>query len=172
LENSAKDIIEFTLVYNRHKSRLYFYIYKMMNDKMVTEDIIQNVFIKYYENMSNIREKEYVASWIYTTARNEIFSLFRKKLRKSEEIVNEDYEFPAENNLAVEYENIELKKIIMNELELLPQEQKEVYLLREYSGLSYKEIADIQQIDEELVKSRLFKTRQKLIKRVSKIIAP
>ena len=139
---------------------------------MIAEDIIQNVFIKYYENMSNIREKEYVASWIYTTARNEIFSLFRKKLRKSEEIVNEDYEFPAENNLAVEYENIELKKIIMNELELLPQEQKEVYLLREYSGLSYKEIADIQQIDEELVKSRLFKTRQKLIKRVSKIIAP
>jgi RNA polymerase sigma-70 factor (ECF subfamily) len=144
----------------------------MVNDKMIAEDIIQNVFIKYYENMSNIREKEYVASWIYTTARNEIFSLFRKKLRKSEEIVNEDYEFPAENNLAVEYENIELKKIIMNELELLPQEQKEVYLLREYSGLSYKEIADIQQIDEELVKSRLFKTRQKLIKRVSKIIAP
>ena len=144
----------------------------MVNDKMIAEDIIQNVFIKYYENMSNIREKEYVASWIYTTARNEIFSLFRKKLRKSEEIVNEDYKFPAENNLAVEYENIELKKIIMNELELLPQEQKEVYLLREYSGLSYKEIADIQQIDEELVKSRLFKTRQKLIKRVSKIIAP
>ena len=172
MENSAKDIIEFTLIYNRHKSRLYFYIYKMVNDKMIAEDIIQNVFIKYYENMSNIREKEYVASWIYTTARNEIFSLFRKKLRKSEEIVNEDYEFPAENNLAVEYENIELKKIIMNELELLPQEQKEVYLLREYSGLSYKEIADIQQIDEELVKSRLFKTRQKLIKRVSKIIAP
>jgi RNA polymerase sigma-70 factor (ECF subfamily) len=144
----------------------------MVNDKMIAEDIIQNVFIKYYENMSNIREKEYVASWIYTTAHNEIFSLFRKKLRKSEEFVNEDYEFPAENNLAVEYENIELKKIIMNELELLPQEQKEVYLLREYSGLSYKEIADIQQIDEELVKSRLFKTRQKLIKRVSKIIAP
>ena len=144
----------------------------MVNDKMIAEDIIQNVFIKYYENMSNIREKEYVASWIYTTARNEIFSLFRKKLRKSEEIVNEDYEFPAENNLAVEYENIELKKIIMNELELLPQEQKEVYLLREYSGLSYKEIADIQQIDEELVKSRLFKTRQKLIKRVSKMITP
>jgi RNA polymerase sigma-70 factor (ECF subfamily) len=58
----------------------------------------------------------------------------------------------------------------MNELELLPQEQKEVYLLREYSGLSYKEIADIQQIDEELVKSRLFKTRQKLIKKVSKLV--
>jgi RNA polymerase sigma-70 factor (ECF subfamily) len=70
----------------------------------------------------------------------------------------------------MEYENLELKKIIMNELELMPQEQREVYLLKEYSGLSYKEIAAIQNIDEELVKSRLFKTRQKLIKRISKLV--
>ena len=139
---------------------------------MLTEDIVQNVFIKFYENMSNIREKEFVASWIYTTARNEIFDHFRRKLRKPEDIVNEEYEYPVKNNMEIEFENLELRKIIMNELDLLPHEQKEVYLLREYSGLSYKEIADIQKIDEELVKSRLFKTRQKLIKRISKIIAP
>lgn len=142
----------------------------MVNDKMVTEDIIQNVFIKYYENMSNIREKECVASWIYTTVRNEIFDHFRRKLRKPEKIVSGEIEFPSENDLTVEFENIELRKIVMNELELLPQEQKEVYLLKEYSGLSYKEIASIQQVDEELVKSRLFKTRQKLIKRISKVV--
>jgi RNA polymerase sigma factor (sigma-70 family) len=142
----------------------------MVNDKMLTEDIVQNVFIKLYENLENIREKEYVASWIYTTARNEIFGQFRRKLRKAEETVKEENEFPSDNDLATEYENIELKKIIMNELDLMPDEQKEVYLLREYSGLSYKEIADIQQIDEELVKSRLFKTRQKLIKRISKLV--
>jgi RNA polymerase sigma-70 factor (ECF subfamily) len=142
----------------------------MVNDKMIAEDIIQNVFIKYYENMSIIREKEFVASWIYTTARNEIFDYFRKKKRKSEEIVSEEYEFQAEYDLTSEIENIELRKIVMNELESLPHEQKEVYLLREYSGLSYKEIADIQKIDEELVKSRLFKTRQKLIKRISKLV--
>ena len=139
---------------------------------MLTEDIVQNVFIKFYENMSNIREKEFVASWIYTTARNEIFDHFRRRSRKPEEIINEEYEFPVKDNLEIEFENLELRKIIMNELDLLPHEQKEVYLLREYSGLSYKEIADIQKIDEELVKSRLFKTRQKLIKRISKIIAP
>ena len=139
---------------------------------MLTEDIVQNVFIKFYENMSNIREKEFVASWIYTTARNEIFDHFRRRSRKPEEIINEEYEYPVKNNMEIEFENLELRKIIMNELDLLPHEQKEVYLLREYSGLSYKEIADIQKIDEELVKSRLFKTRQKLIKRISKIIAP
>jgi RNA polymerase sigma-70 factor (ECF subfamily) len=142
----------------------------MVNDKMLTEDILQNVFIKLYENLENIREKEFLATWVYTTARNEVFDYLRKKRRKPEDKINEEYEVTSEGDLVMEYENLELKKIIMNELELMPQEQREVYLLKEYSGLSYKEIAAIQNIDEELVKSRLFKTRQKLIKRISKLV--
>jgi DNA-directed RNA polymerase specialized sigma24 family protein len=42
--------------------------------------------------------------------------------------------------------------------------------LKEYSGLSYKEIATLMTIDEELVKSRLYKARQKLINRISKLV--
>jgi RNA polymerase sigma factor (sigma-70 family) len=170
LADNPKNIIEFTLIYNRYKSRLYFFVYKMVNDRMMTEDIVQNVFIKLYENLENIREKEFTVTWIYTTARNEIFDFLRKKKRRAEDILSEDNGLYSEQDLIIEYENIELKRIIMNELEVMPREQKEVYLLKEYSGLSYKEIADIQNIDEELVKSRLFKIRQKLIKRISKFV--
>ena len=63
-----------------------------------------------------------------------------------------------------------MKELILQELNLLPVEQKDAYLLKEYGGLTYKEIASILEIKEELVKSRLYKTRQKLIKRISKII--
>jgi RNA polymerase sigma-70 factor, ECF subfamily len=142
----------------------------MVNDKMITEDIVQNVFIKLYENMENIREKEFVVSWIYATARNEIFNFLRKKRRNIENDLKDENELYSEQNVVLEYENTELRKIIMNELDVMPPEQKEVYLLKEYSGLSYKEIAEIQNIDEELVKSRLFKIRQKLIKRISKLV--
>ena len=58
----------------------------------------------------------------------------------------------------------------MKELENINPEQKEIFILKEYSGLSYKEIAVLTEIDEELVKSRLYKVRQKLIKRVSKLL--
>lgn len=142
----------------------------MVNDKMLTEDIVQNVFIKLFENLENLREKEFVATWIYTTARNEVFDHLRRKKRKPLEITEDDFEFTSEDDLVIDYESIELKKIVLTELEKLPEEQREVYLLKEYSGLSYKEIADIQKIDEVLVKSRLFKTRQKLIKRISKLV--
>jgi RNA polymerase sigma-70 factor (ECF subfamily) len=49
-------------------------------------------------------------------------------------------------------------------------DQKEVYYLKEYGGFSYKEIAQMMEIDENLVKSRLYKVRQKLIKHISKMI--
>ena len=46
----------------------------------------------------------------------------------------------------------------------------EVFMLKEYSGLSYKEIASLLEIDEDLVKSRLYKARQKLINKISKLV--
>ena len=58
----------------------------------------------------------------------------------------------------------------MKELKNLPVEQKEVFILREYSGLKYSEIGNVLNIDERLVKSRLNKARDKLINKVSKLI--
>jgi RNA polymerase sigma-70 factor, ECF subfamily len=169
LEKLGHDLIDFTLIYNRHKSRLYFYVLKMVNERMVTEDIVQNVFIKLYENLGRIRQKESITPWIYKTARNEVYEFLRKKINKHEQRIDED-EPVSGNQPDSDYEIKELKELIMTELSNVPEEQKEVYLLKEYSGLSYKEIADIQNIDEELVKSRLFKVRQKLIKRISKLV--
>ncbi|MCK7525290.1 MAG: hypothetical protein MZV64_50615 [Ignavibacteriales bacterium] len=57
----------------------------------------------------------------------------------------------------------------MNELEVMNEDFSEVFVLKEYSGLSYKEIASLLEIDEDLVKSRLYKARQKLINKISKI---
>lgn len=143
----------------------------MIYDKMVAEDIIQNVFLKLYENLDKLRNKDYAVTWIYTTARNEVFDYLRKKrTRKAELVVDEDDEPVSPFEIDIEYERIELQTIIMKELDKLPEEQREVYLLKEYSGLKYEEIASIQKIDVELVKSRLFKTRQKLIKRISKLV--
>ena len=72
--------------------------------------------------------------------------------------------------LADEIENKELSKLILRELDLMTEDFKEVFVLKEYSGLSYKEIASLLDIDEYLVKSRLYKARQKLINKISKLV--
>ena len=169
----SKKIIEFTLIYNRYKTGLYNYVLKMIKNRMVTDDIIQNVFLKLFENLSSIKNKNSVRFWLFTTARNEVYTYFRKKkieLNKIGSELSEDIIDPTESNLESEFEMLEMKNLIITELNKLTVEQKEIYLLKEYGGLSYKEIAGTMEIDEELVKSKLYRTRQKLINKISKIV--
>jgi RNA polymerase sigma-70 factor (ECF subfamily) len=70
-------------------------------------------------------------------------------------------------DLTDKVETKELSEIINEEISFLPEVQKEVFILKEYGGLSYKEIGAIMSINEELVKSRLFKIRKKLTNRLS-----
>jgi len=140
---------------------------------MVCDDLVQNIFMKLFENLSSIKNKESIKFWLYTTARNEVYSYFRKKKIDTTKFVNDDtsdLDVVSKENLEYQYELKEMKKIILLELENISIEQKEIFLLKEYGGLSYKEIAVVSNIDENLVKSRLYKTRQKLIERISKIV--
>ncbi len=140
---------------------------------MLAEDIVQNVFLKLYDNMDTIRNKNSIKFWLFTATRNEILTLFRSKKVKSDQFnvsdVNE-IEIASNELLQDQIEKKELGEIILNELEKENEEQREVFFLKEYGGLSYKEISDLMKISEDLVKSRLYNTRQRLINRLKKII--
>ena len=171
--DSAKNIIEFTLIYNQQKRKLYNYALKMLSDRLLCEDIIQNVFVKFFENMYRIRNKERTEVWLYRTLRNEIYTIYRNKHVHVDQYGvadTDDLEIESTLKLDEEIELKEMNQMMMNELDKISIEQREVFLLKEYSGFSYKEIAGIMNIDEELVKSRLYKTRQKLINRLSKVV--
>ena len=166
-------IIEFTILFNRYKKRVYNYALKMLNDQMRADDIVQDVFIKLYENLDHIHNKQSIQFWLFKTARNEIFSFFRNTKNKklfTNAMDLEDVEIESSQLLSDEIENKELNKLILNELDNMNEDFREVFILREYSGLSYKEIASLLEIDEELVKSRLYKTRQKLVNKISKLV--
>ena len=166
MKETPKKIIEFTITYNKYKLRIYNYVLKMVSDKMLCEDIVQNIFLKLFENMDLIKNKNSISYWLFKTARNDVYSFYRSKKVKADQfnVLDADELIkPSSENLEVEFEKRELKNLILHELNNLPDDQKEVYLLKEYGGLSYKEIAGIMEIEESLVKSRLYKTRQKLI---------
>jgi RNA polymerase sigma-70 factor (ECF subfamily) len=144
----------------------------MLNDKELCYDVTQTVFLKLYESIGLIKDKNKIKSWLFTTARNEVFTIYRKKhVRKNVFAYEDESELaPSEKSISEEYEMKEVKELLQIELDDLPEEQKEIYLLKEYGQLSYQEISETVGIDVELVKSRLYKTRQKLIKRLSKVL--
>lgn len=167
MTGSKKNIVEFTLFYNKHKVKLFNYVIRMVPDRMTGEDIVQTVFLKLFENMNVIKNKSSMIYWLFKTARNEIYGYYRKKKIRVDQfnaLDTDEIDIEYDDDFQLQVEKKEMKEILMSVLETLPTEQKEVFYLKEYGGLSYKEIASMMEIDENLVKSRLFKTKQKLIR--------
>lgn len=133
---------------------------------MRADDIVQDFFIKLFENLDIIQNRQSIQFWLFKTARNHILGFLRST--KTKKLVSDtadidDVEISSDISLEDEVENKELNKLIIRELGNMNEDFKEVFILKEYSGLSYKEIASLLKIDEDLVKSRLYKARQKLI---------
>lgn len=173
MHEKDNQIVEFTILFNKYKKRVYNYALKMLNDQMQADDTVQNVFIKLFENLGNIYNKQSIQFWLFKTTRNEILTLFRNRGIKqlyTNAVDLEEVEIESPQLVSDEIENKELNKLILNELNNMNEDFREVFVLREYSGLSYKEVASLLEIDEDLVKSRLYKARQKLAIKISKFI--
>jgi RNA polymerase sigma-70 factor (ECF subfamily) len=173
LHEKDNQIVEFTILFNKYKKRIYNYALKMLNDQMHADDIVQNVFIKLFENLGNIYNKQSIQFWLFKTTRNEILTLFRNRGIKhlyTNAVDMEEVEIESPQSVSDEIENKELNKLILNELNNMNEDSREVFVLREYSGLSYKEVASLLDIDEDLVKSRLHKARRKLANKISKLV--
>lgn len=170
MQNNSKKILDFSEVYHCNKKPLYNYVRKMVNERTVIEDILQNIFLKLYENLENIKNLNSINYWLFKTARNEIYGFWRKNRKNFEPEKSNYEEVISDYDVNYEIEKKDLINMIDIELDKQDQSHKEIFILREYSGLSYREIAKVLNISEDLVKSRLFKLRQKLIKKFSKYI--
>jgi RNA polymerase sigma-70 factor, ECF subfamily len=145
----------------------------MLGDKMRADDVVQDVFLKLFENLNSIHNKQSIQFWLFKTTRNQIVGFLRSNKNKSlitHSVDLEEIEIKEPILLDAEFENKETNKLILDELDKMNEDFKEVFVLKEYSGLSYKEIASLRNIDEDLVKSRLYKARQKLINKISKVL--
>ena len=145
----------------------------MTSDKLTAEDIAQNVFLKLFENFENIKDKNKIDIWVFIAAKNEAFNYYRGKATKVDQFGVEDTDglelgsgFDLMDLIELKY----LKEKIENELENIPLEQKEVFSLKEFGGLSYYEISSVLGIDENLVRSRLHSAREKLMTKLSKAV--
>lgn len=173
MRNHNENIILFMKHYNKHKQAVYNYCLKMLGDKEKTNDVVQNVFMKFFENISLIRESEKIPIWLFTTARNEIYGFYREKKKPVDFVDDESLitiNAASDDDPTKELENNELKNLVLTELDNFSEENRETFYLREFGELSYKEISKVMNADVNLVKSRLYKTRQKLIEKISKLI--
>jgi RNA polymerase sigma factor (sigma-70 family) len=135
---------------NRHRSKVYTYILLTIKNQQLAEDLFQETFIKVIQSLrgGKYRDNGRFLSWVIRIAHNLIIDHFRKE-KQMNSVSNDDTEVDLFNSKKLSEENIEEMiinsqirteiRILINEL---PNDQREVVLLRHYGGLSFKEIAD------------------------------
>jgi RNA polymerase sigma-70 factor (ECF subfamily) len=146
----AGDKSAIEVLINRHKNRVYTYIVLIVKNQELAEDIFQDTFIKVIKSLDKgkYQEKGIFLSWVIRIAHNLIIDHYRKE-KHLKTTSNDDCELDIFNSKKFSDTNIE-ENIIQNQIENdvrklideLPDDQKEVILLRHYGGLSFKEIAD------------------------------
>ncbi len=135
---------------NRHKDRIFSYIFLMVKNEHLANDIFQDTFIKVIKSLKKgkYQDNGKFVSWVIRIAHNLVIDHFRKEkqLNVCSNDSNEYDLFNTERFSEITVEDKIVKKQIENDvrslLNLLPEEQKEVIIMRHYAGLSFKDIAE------------------------------
>lgn len=135
----------------RYKTKVYSYINLYIHNRDIADDIFQDTFLKVVQSvrMGRYQDDGRFLSWILRIAHNLIIDHFRHE-KQYGLVLNEDYESDIFNSFKLCDENIEnslMKRQVMRDIRKLiselPEDQREVVIMRHYTGMSFREIADM-----------------------------
>ena len=147
---TAGDENALSILINRHQSKIYGFIYSKISDRDISDDIFQDTFVKVIKTLksNSYNEEGKFLPWLMRIAHNLIIDHFRRNkkmpmFRETEEFsifsIMTDHSLTVENQIIADQVQEDLKKII----EELPEDQKEVLVMRIYQDLSFKEISEL-----------------------------
>lgn len=146
------DQVAFKILLERHQSKIYSYIYSMVNNAEVANDIFQDTFTKVITKLDETYDEQgkWIA-WVMRIAHNATIDHIRKQRRFVDVNANSESDYDFYDRLADEsqpgsQERVEMaedKEALMRHIAQLPKEQREVVMLRHYYELSFKEIAEM-----------------------------
>lgn len=164
VQKSLKDIKYFEQLVSRYENKLLHYILRKGDYSIEeAEDLLQEIFIKTWKNLNSFDPKYAFSTWIYTIARNETYSFFRKWSKRKDDIPLEilDFKFHHQDDLSEKVNKTLNKEIIIKTLKQLNQTQKEILTLYYLEEMSYKEISYILKKPENTVATHLRRAKIK-----------
>jgi RNA polymerase sigma-70 factor (ECF subfamily) len=138
------------ILINRHRTKVYTYILLTIKNQALAEDLFQETFIKVIQSLrkNKYRDNGRFLSWVIRIAHNLIIDHFRKE-KQLNSVSNDDSDIDLLNSQRLSDDNVEqlmvndqIRRDLRKLINELPDDQKEVVLLRHFGELSFKEIAD------------------------------
>jgi len=174
----AKDEMAFREIVERYQTKVFSIIYGILRNHNDAEDIAQQVFAKIYFSIGNFDFRSSLLTWIYKITVNECYDYLRKK--RVRKLVYES-DFSEEDALQMENSNtavdanvpvdmtLERQDLLVKLLSKVSEEGRMLMLLKEVEGHSVEELAQMTGMNENTIKVKLFRTRQKLLKAAQRL---
>ena len=175
------DARAFEALVRRHRMPVFNFILRYTGQRARAEDLLQETWLKAVRGAQDYEPKARFTTWVYTIARNLCVDSARKEsYRKTESLDAPPGAEDEGRNLAEvlpdgsaapdrSAHNARLRPLLERALRSLPAEQREVFLLREYSGIAFKEIAVVTGVPENTVKSRMRYALEGLRKKLAEL---
>jgi RNA polymerase sigma-70 factor (ECF subfamily) len=174
----AGDEAAFREIVEHYQSKVFSIIHGIVRQRNDVEDIAQQVFAKVYFSIGNFDFRSSLITWIYKITVNECFDYLRKKkVRKLvyESDLSEDEARRVENSEPSSARqvpadvNLARRDYILKLLAKVSEEERNLLMLKEVEGHSVEELAEITGMNENTIKVKLFRARQKLVKAAQRL---
>jgi RNA polymerase sigma-70 factor (ECF subfamily) len=174
----AQDEMAFREVVERYQAKVFSIIYGILRNRNDAEDIAQQVFAKIYFSIKNFDFRSSLLTWIYKITVNECYDYLRKK--RVRKLVYES-DFSAEDSQRMETSDpatdqappvdrwLAQHDLILKLLGKISEEDRSLILLKEVEGHSVEELAQMTGMNENTIKVKLFRARQKLVKAAQRL---
>lgn len=175
----ARDEMAFREIVERYQAKVFSIIYGILRNRNDAEDIAQQVFAKVYFSIKNFDSRSSLLTWIYKITVNECYDYLRKKrVRKlvyESDFTQDDADRMQTSDPAVDKAvpvdtRLAQRDLIVKLLEKIPEAERSLILLKEVEGHSVEELAQMTGMNENTIKVKLFRTRQKLLKAASRLM--
>jgi len=174
----AGDEMAFREIVERYQSKIFSIIYGILRNHNDAEDIAQQVFTKVYFSVGNFDFRSSLLTWVYKITVNECYDYLRKKrVRKlvyESDFSQEDTQRMEASEPAVEKgpavdDRLANRELALKLLSKVSAEDRSLILLKEVEGHSVEELAGMTGLNENTIKVKLFRTRQKLLKAAQRL---
>jgi RNA polymerase sigma-70 factor (ECF subfamily) len=158
LRFQAGDVPAFEELVRRHRTPVFSFLVRLTGDRARAEDLCQETFLRVVHAARGWEPRAPFRTWLFAVARNQAFDEARRRaFRRTERLDDparaaEPSGDPGPDRAA---EGSLLRPKLEAALAALPEEQREVFLLREHAGLRFAEIAEVTGVPENTVKSRM-----------------
>jgi len=155
----------FRILVLRYEDRVFRVLSRFTRDRMETEDLAQEVFVKVFRKLHTFQQDSTFYTWVYRIAVNTATDyLSRRKRRRLHLVADNDSLEPTpdgEAGAAVPLLDKEMREVTRRVLEGLPDKYRTILILREYEDLAYTAIAQVLGCSIGTVESRLFRARKR-----------